>query len=144
MLAVVAGERTESLRVFELQVRVLTALTAISSLLLIHHLDFVVRFVNGHSACFLQSHDATTETGTEAATEAALGAFVARVLAVYTEMRDINKAFACVLDNDLPDLPRLYAGAAVESALCGLTQQILPLQLPSVLTLLSEYAVKDA
>ena len=136
----VAGERTESLRVFELQVRVLTALTAISSLLLIHHLDFVVRFVNGHSACFLQSHDATTETGTEVA----LGAFVARVLAVYTEMRDINKAFACVLDNDLPDLPRLYAGAAVESALCGLTQQILPLQLPSVLTLLSEYAVKDA
>ena len=140
MLAVVAGECTESLRVFELQVRVLTALTAISSLLLIHHLDFVMRFVNGHSACFLQSHDATTETGTEAA----LGAFVARVLAVYTEMRDINKAFACVLDNDLPDLPRLYAGAAVESALCGLTQQILPLQLPSVLTLLSEYAVKDA
>ena len=48
-----------------------------------------------------------------------------RLLAVYTEMRDINKAFACVLDTDLPDLPRLYAGPAVESALCGLAQQIL-------------------
>lgn len=69
---------------------------------------------------------------------------MARVLAVYTEMRDINKAFACVLDTDLPNLPRLYAGPAVESALCGLAQQILPLQLPSVLALLREYAVKDA
>lgn len=132
----VAGERSETPRVFELQVRALTALTAISSLLLIHHLAFVVRFVNEHSACFLRHPDV--------ATEAALGAFVARVLAVYTEMRDINKAFACVLDTDLPDLPRLYAGPAVESALCGLAQQILPLQLPSVLALLREYAVKDA
>lgn len=128
----VAGERSETPRVFELQVRALTALTAISSLLLIHHLAFVVRFVNEHSR-LLPPSPRRRHRGRAGRLRGARAA-------VYTEMRDINKAFACVLDTDLPNLPRLYAGPAVESALCRAGAADPAVQLPSVLALLREYA----
>ena len=59
-------------------------------------------------------------------------------------MRDINKAFASILDaTSVASLALLYTGSVVEKALSALTALILLLQLASILGLLSQYAQKD-
>lgn len=135
-MTVIAEAATPSTHVFMLQVRSLNALSEISSLLLIHHLPFVLHFVNTHSECYLRQRDATAQD--------VLGGFVAKIFSVYTEMRDINKAFASILDaTSVASLALLYTGSVVEKALSALTALILPLQLASILGLLSQYALKD-
>ena len=131
-MTVIAEAATPSTHVFMLQVRSLNALSEISSLLLIHHLPFVLHFVNTCSAPRMRW---------------SMGSWQSRHMAeitVYTEMRDINKAFASILDaTSVASLALLYTGSVVEKALSALTALILPLQLASILGLLSQYALKD-